>query len=45
MLFRVPFIAIGDAMSTALRHMTVDEFLLWAEGREGRWQLHDGTRS
>ena len=30
-------------MSTALRHMTVDEFLLWAEGREGRWELHDGA--
>lgn len=22
--------------------MTVDEFLAWAEGREGRWELHDG---
>jgi Uma2 family endonuclease len=30
-------------MSTALKHMTVDEFLLWAEGREGRWELHDGV--
>jgi len=29
-------------MSTALKQMTVDEFLLWAEGREGRWELHDG---
>jgi Uma2 family endonuclease len=22
--------------------MTTDEFLLWAERREGRWELHDG---
>jgi Uma2 family endonuclease len=29
-------------MSTALKQMTVDEFLLWAEGEEGRWELHDG---
>jgi Uma2 family endonuclease len=30
-------------MSTALKQMTVDEFLSWAEGREGRWELHDGA--
>ena len=30
-------------MSTALKRMTVDEFLLWAEGQEGRWELHDGA--
>jgi Uma2 family endonuclease len=30
-------------MSTALKQMTVDEFLLWAEGKEGRWELHDGV--
>jgi Uma2 family endonuclease len=30
-------------MSTALKPMTVDEFLLWAEGKEGRWELHDGV--
>ena len=30
-------------MSTALKQMTVDEFLLWAEGKEGRWELHDGA--
>jgi Uma2 family endonuclease len=30
-------------MSTALEQMTVDEFLLWAEGEEGRWELHDGV--
>jgi Uma2 family endonuclease len=29
-------------MSTALKLMTVDEFLPWAEGKEGRWELHDG---
>ena len=29
-------------MSTALKQMTADEFLLWAEGRDGRWELHDG---
>jgi Uma2 family endonuclease len=30
-------------MSTALKHMTADEFLLWAEGKEGRWELYDGV--
>jgi Uma2 family endonuclease len=30
-------------MSTALKLMTVEEFLLWAEGKEGRWELHDGA--
>lgn len=30
-------------MSTALKQMTVDEFLSWAEGKEGRWELHDGV--
>jgi len=30
-------------MSTALKQMTVDEFLVWAEGKEGRWELHDGA--
>ncbi len=30
-------------MSTAAHKlMTVDEFLGWAEGREGRWELQDG---
>jgi Uma2 family endonuclease len=29
-------------VSTALKRMTADEFLLWAEGKEGRWELHDG---
>ena len=23
--------------------MTVDEFLVWAEAQEGRWELHDGV--
>ncbi len=27
----------------AAKHMTVDEFLAWAEGREGKWELHDGV--
>jgi Uma2 family endonuclease len=30
-------------MSTALKLMTVEEFLPWAEGKEGRWELHDGV--
>jgi Uma2 family endonuclease len=31
-------------MSTlAQRKMTVDEFLLWAEGQEGRWELYNGV--
>jgi Uma2 family endonuclease len=25
-----------------LKPMTVDEFLVWAEGRDGRYELHDG---
>jgi len=33
------------AMSTALKQMTVEEFLLWAEGKEGRWELIDGAAS
>ncbi len=27
----------------AKQKMTVDEFLAWAEGREGRWELADGV--
>ncbi len=35
--------AIVPNMSTAAEKlMTVDEFLGWAEGREGRWELLDG---
>jgi Uma2 family endonuclease len=35
--------AIVPGMSTAAEKlMTVDEFLGWAEGREGRWELYDG---
>jgi Uma2 family endonuclease len=30
-------------MATALKPLTTDEFLLWAEGREGRWELFDGV--
>ncbi len=31
-------------MSTlAEKRMTADEFLVWAEGREGRWELHNGV--
>jgi Uma2 family endonuclease len=31
-------------MSTlAHRRMTVDEFLVWAEGQEGRWELYNGV--
>jgi Uma2 family endonuclease len=26
----------------AKKPMTVDDFLVWAEGREGRWELHEG---
>lgn len=30
-------------MSTASqRRMTVDEFLVWAEGQEGKWELYNG---
>ena len=28
--------------AAAQKLMTVDEFLAWAEGREGRWELQDG---
>ncbi len=27
---------------TAEKLMSVDEFLVWAEGRDGKWELHDG---
>jgi Uma2 family endonuclease len=27
----------------AQRRMTVDEFLVWAEGQEGRWELYNGV--
>ena len=31
-------------MSTlANKRMTVDEFLVWAEGQEGRWELYNGV--
>ncbi|MFZ1104187.1 MAG: Uma2 family endonuclease [Hyphomicrobiaceae bacterium] len=31
-------------MSTLVqRRMTVDEFLTWAEGQEGRWELYNGV--
>jgi Uma2 family endonuclease len=30
-------------MSTALKQMSADEFLPWSEGKEGRWELHDGA--
>ena len=31
-------------MSTALEQtMSADEFLRWAEGKDGRWELHDGV--
>jgi Uma2 family endonuclease len=29
-------------MATALKQMTADEFLAWAEGKEGHWELIDG---
>src|ERR1700722_2318446 len=30
-------------MTTALKLMTVEEFLPWAEGKDGRWELHEGV--
>src|SRR5271170_7245808 len=27
----------------ATPRMTVDEFLVWAEGQDGRWELQDGA--
>ncbi|RBP15499.1 Uma2 family endonuclease [Roseiarcus fermentans] len=30
-------------MATALKHLNADEFLLWAEGMDGRWELFDGV--
>lgn len=29
--------------TTAKKLMTVDEFLAWAEGQEGRWEIHNGV--
>ena len=31
-------------MSTALKRMTADEFVLWAEGKEGRWSCMTAFR-
>jgi Uma2 family endonuclease len=28
--------------ATAEKRLNVDEFLAWADGREGKWELHDG---
>jgi Uma2 family endonuclease len=33
----------GNMSTLAQRKMTVDEFLAWAEGREGRWELYNGV--
>ena len=33
----------GTMSTLAQRKMTVDEFLAWAEGREGRWELYNGV--
>jgi Uma2 family endonuclease len=30
-------------MATALKLLTTEEFLLWAEGKGGRWELFDGV--
>jgi Uma2 family endonuclease len=30
-------------MATALKLLTIEEFLLWAEGKDGRWELFDGV--
>jgi Uma2 family endonuclease len=30
-------------MATALKLLTTEEFLLWAEGKDGRWELFDGA--
>jgi Uma2 family endonuclease len=33
-----------QVMPTALKQsMSADEFLRWAEGKDGRWELHDGV--
>jgi Uma2 family endonuclease len=29
--------------TTAKKLMTVDEFLAWAEGQDGRWEIHNGV--
>ena len=29
-------------VDTAQRNMDVDAFLVWGEGRDGRWELRDG---
>ena len=30
-------------MATALKHLTTDDFLSWAEDKDGRWELFDGV--
>jgi len=32
-----------DMSTSAQRKMTVDEFLAWAEGQDGRWELYNGV--
>ena len=29
--------------SAAAKLMTVDEFLVWCQGQDGRWELHNGV--
>lgn len=29
--------------ATAKKPMSADEFLVWSQGQEGRWELHDGV--
>jgi Uma2 family endonuclease len=30
-------------MTASQNLMSVDEFLVWAEGQEGRWELYNGV--
>ena len=32
-----------DMSTSAQRKMTVDEFLIWAAGQDGRWELYNGV--
>lgn len=33
----------GGMSAAAEKQLNVDEFLAWADGREGNWELHDGV--
>ncbi|MCF6200333.1 MAG: Uma2 family endonuclease, partial [Hyphomicrobiaceae bacterium] len=37
------YVSLTAMAETAEKLMSVDEFLVWGEGLEGKWELHDGV--